>query len=751
MGCVPSAPQSDRAEPHRPPRQPTTPSARPTAPAHSAAKPTAAAYETELAASLAEGDATSVAYHGLLNDRNAISLARSTQSPLHKLADRSLSPTDLISAPHPELVSVASGVAMTMPYTVIVAQPNEDARLSQLVTDVFQRYNAVLNAWNPHSEISNINALAPGKKAPVSPQLQRLFAIVDQVFDITDARFDPTTAVLNIAFENCIRDKKRPPLPNELLPFKHALGWKRRVQRNDHSVSRTNANTMIDLDGISKGYVIDCIVQCLLDHGFQDIYVDWAADIRALGKHPSGRPWRAALIQPPQLQRVFNHWREGTLSKMLNTDDIAYLASFEFEGLYDVSMATSGDYFCVQKYGYHHIARSSDLSVMKSNINSVASVCIAASTCAVADAVATAVMTFDAVSDAFEFCARLCRTFPTTIYGFRVMGRDSSANQSVFSPPSPLFEQVALNSNQQSRRAGHDGGNDDSRAVSPLVMEKLRRSIFANAALVVCGERSEQTESLVSLSMSPQQIVSFQATRSFVSQVGDDCKCECLILGDESPFGTLAERISLDLRVKDVYSVGEGDGAVVVASIDQVSLGSIDSVKVVHGDQVLATKEIALSCARSRFELAPLIDQSRDVFRNFASMIWIITTSSVEQQPFALTATSVSVAECMNDVVCFNIVHTSAFYAALGGVGSQVGLYALSSELRNLAVKYTGQSSLEQVDATRLVSGSLAVVEGSVIMVKDVQDHHVVAVRAQQVRLNGDVNRPLIWLQGSFA
>ncbi|KAI0560225.1 Flavin transferase ApbE [Gracilaria domingensis] len=426
---------------------------------------------------------------------------------------------------------------------------------------------------------------------------------------------------------------------------------------------------------------------------------------------------------------------------MLTAEDISHLASFHVDGVHDVSLATSGDYFCVQKYGYHHIARTADLSVMKANPKSVASVCIAASTCAVADAVATAAMTFDSVPNAVQFCAALCEKHPRIIYGYCVMGRDGDVRSSSAS----LFEPVAGESEKPAKHP--DQVQSDVKPVSSAVLHKLRNRIFVGRAVVVRGDRSENLDSLASLSLSPEQLVSFQTTHSFAS--GDDRACECFILYDEFPVGAASKGIALDLFIKDVYDV-DGDGAIVVARIEKIRLGNVHSVKVVHGDAVLAEKNLKLSCVRSKFDLVPLVDQCKDVFRNYASMIWVVSTASVEDQLFALTATSVSITECMKDVVCFNVLHTSTFYANFGGVGSQVRLYALSSGMRDLASKYTGQSDVDDLDAKRLGLESLASVEGSVVMVNDVQDHHVVAVRISNVSLNDGVGPPLVWLQGDF-
>lgn len=84
-------------------------------------------------------------------------------------------------------------------------------------------------------------------------------------------------------------------------------------------MARHNANTIVDLDGVAKGFVVDMLVDALLCRG-KDFYVDWAGDIRAEGSHPSGRPWRSAV----RVAQVEGHYSSCTLghgSKGDNGDD----------------------------------------------------------------------------------------------------------------------------------------------------------------------------------------------------------------------------------------------------------------------------------------------------------------------------------------------------------------------------------------------------------------------------------------------
>ena len=53
----------------------------------------------------------------------------------------------------------------------------------------------------------------------------------------------------------------------------------------------------VTLNGIAQGYVTDRIAELLRMEGLESVLVD-LGEARASGRHPDGRPWRAALSDP---------------------------------------------------------------------------------------------------------------------------------------------------------------------------------------------------------------------------------------------------------------------------------------------------------------------------------------------------------------------------------------------------------------------------------------------------------------------
>jgi thiamine biosynthesis lipoprotein len=90
----------------------------------------------------------------------------------------------------------------------------------------------------------------------------------------------------------------------------------------------------ITLDGIAKGYVIDCGAKVIKQHGIKHALINAGGDIRAIGGKESNIPWRVAVQNPN---------KEGPY-----VDTLAMV---------DGSIATSGNYevYFDQEKLYHHI------------------------------------------------------------------------------------------------------------------------------------------------------------------------------------------------------------------------------------------------------------------------------------------------------------------------------------------------------------------------------------------------------------
>jgi thiamine biosynthesis lipoprotein len=127
----------------------------------------------------------------------------------------------------------------------------------------------------------------------------------------------------------------------------------------------------LDLGGIAKGAVVDLTAEYLLDQGYGDFLIDAGGDILVSGLKQGSTPWRVAIRHPRKTQDVL-----GVLSLGNRGERIAVVTSGDYER-----------YFEQEGVRYHHILdpRSGFPA------QALVSVTIVASTCALADALSTAV------------------------------------------------------------------------------------------------------------------------------------------------------------------------------------------------------------------------------------------------------------------------------------------------------------------------------------------------------------------------
>lgn len=76
-----------------------------------------------------------------------------------------------------------------------------------------------------------------------------------------------------------------------------ATGWRTLRDAGD-ALEKTRDGATLDLCGIAKGHALDRLGKLLRDHGHAHALIEIGGELRALGHHPEGRPWRAGVEDP---------------------------------------------------------------------------------------------------------------------------------------------------------------------------------------------------------------------------------------------------------------------------------------------------------------------------------------------------------------------------------------------------------------------------------------------------------------------
>jgi len=153
------------------------------------------------------------------------------------------------------------------------------------------RYESIFSLYHD-SEVTRLNRDGVVRPSPelveVVDASQRLGVISGGAFDIT---VQPLWRVYEAHFWS--RSDVAPDIRARALDIARAQVDFRRVQAGATRVELP-PGMAITLNGIAQGYVTDRIADLLRNEGFEHAVVD-LGEWRALGSHPEGRPWRAAM------------------------------------------------------------------------------------------------------------------------------------------------------------------------------------------------------------------------------------------------------------------------------------------------------------------------------------------------------------------------------------------------------------------------------------------------------------------------
>lgn len=735
-------------------------------------------HETETAASLVNPNGNSVVFHGLLTGRSRPRLQWEmpecklpvVQKPALK-EDDSAAPSMAYDEKHRTLA--ISDVIMTVRYTVVVKDtPDREGFVRKVVHDVFDTMHAVVNGWSKDSEITALNTYKPERSFALSEQLAEVFEVVDNLYEITEGRFDPTGGVVKLSLKETLAEAGRPPLPAEISRFRFAVGWPKKVRRKNRDVTKSNANTIIDLDGMSKGYSIDLIVEALHRAGYEEMYVDWGGDIRVVGSHPSGRPWRTALIVPPPLPRLFEHWKDQKLHQVLSEDDIGYFVNLKesyrrlskrnLQGPTGVAIATSGDYHQMQQYGFHHIVRPQDITPMKASFRSIGSVSILAASCVLADGLATAAMTFESATDCAAFLKGVCAKMPDSVYGYCILARNDNKDN-------PNLRTDHFEPTQFRQKGKRDLSASSKRLLQTF--SKMAASFVGNvdpATLTIARTPGRLTwsdgavdiDSLTPCSMHPEPLVSFllpialSRTCALFSadpekRAGAGETPKFAYMSAEQDRDTDYDSLEFMLSIQDVVLVE--DSAMVIAMIQEARQGRGTSALVEVGRALPSSIPFQKAVIRDDFTHRALVDRAKEAFSQIPSTVCIIVVENVDATRYGLTATSVAIAANNPNLFMFNVMHTSTFFAAFGGEGTRVLVYSLARGAEYMAKAFSQRSIYTEQSKAELHVASIHVIEGNVVHVATAQDHAVLVARIQKITRGGAKSMyPLLWHQRRY-
>jgi len=219
-----------------------------------------------------------------------------------------------------------SGTTMGTSYEVIVeteATALDSVTLGAVIERELAHVNRVMSTYDSASDISSFGRHSGTDPVPIDPILLDILAVALEVCERSGGAFDPTVAPLVDAWGFGPEDVPQPPDSARVATLRGLVGCDGlTTDPLAGTLAKARPDARIDLSGIAKGFATERIGGALRGMGYGSALVDVGGELRAVGSHLDGRPWRVALEGAGE-----------TVPGVLGTIDLV-----------DEAVATSGDF-----------------------------------------------------------------------------------------------------------------------------------------------------------------------------------------------------------------------------------------------------------------------------------------------------------------------------------------------------------------------------------------------------------------------
>lgn len=211
----------------------------------------------------------------------------------------------------------------------ITVYSEEDKAAMKAAKNRVTQLHRKLNAYDPYSEVSDINSDAGIRFAAVSEDTRALIERSVFFSRFTTGMFDITTTPISQLWKDCIKARILPPEYEREKAA--ALTDYRDIIIDGGRVMLRRRGQRLDLGAIAKGYAADEAVRILRDHGVEQAVLNFGGSVFVIGE--------------PQVVGIRNPFEsDGSVFASVEIQDKAVVTS----GLYEQGFETGGR-------TYHHI------------------------------------------------------------------------------------------------------------------------------------------------------------------------------------------------------------------------------------------------------------------------------------------------------------------------------------------------------------------------------------------------------------
>lgn len=274
-------------------------------------------------------------------------------------------------ANEPPPVHAFGGPTMGSSYEVKFVSDVPTAAVRALVETELRAFDEAFSNWRDDSEIARVNAHRSTEPIAVSERFARVLERALEIARATDGAFDPTLKPLSDLYRRAKAGEPHALAPEALDAARANVGHAL-VAVVDGAVRKQRPEVALDLDGLVAGAAIDAIAAKLRSAGVASFYLQVTGEVYCAGDK-GAEAWHIGVVDP-------------------GSDVAGGDVPVRVLPLRDRALCTSGDYrnaVVVDGRVQHHVF---DPRTGRNPEHAVVSASVLADSCAVADAVGTALM-----------------------------------------------------------------------------------------------------------------------------------------------------------------------------------------------------------------------------------------------------------------------------------------------------------------------------------------------------------------------
>lgn len=163
------------------------------------------------------------------------------------------------------------------------------------ITADVERLEAAYSRYRSDSLLSTINAVAAqGGEITVDAETAGLLDYAAACHAQSDGLFDITSGILRRAWD--FRSGRLPD-PTQVDDLLNHVGW-HQLHWASPVLEFPHPGLELDLGGVVKEYAVDRAAVIALECGIRHGMVNLGGDVRVIGPHPDGTPWRIGIRDP---------------------------------------------------------------------------------------------------------------------------------------------------------------------------------------------------------------------------------------------------------------------------------------------------------------------------------------------------------------------------------------------------------------------------------------------------------------------